>query len=353
MMPQGPGGLDRLPPGSYGVVAHVHGYPPHLWAGAEFMLHTMLRRLVDDGVNVLVTTPRYHDLEVFYELDGVHVFTTRFFGSTREYARSARLLVSHLGLYPQTWAMAREFGVPVAAVVHNDMRDTREHLRVWPADLVVWNSRWVRESVRQPEVLVEEDGVSLEDAKPFPDEGDELVVRPPVLLDEYRTTPGDRVTLINHNKDKGGLLFQRLAELMPERQFLAVTGSHGEQVCQPASNLEVAGMTMNMRDDVYGRTRILLMPSVYESWGRVAVEAMASGIPVVAHPTPGLRECLGSAGTFVDRDDAAGWVDVVRRFDDPAVYASVSAAARARASALDPERDLAVWADAVNKLIGV
>ena len=38
-----------------------------------------------------------------------------------------------------------------------------------------------------------------------------------------------------------------------------------------------------------------------------AVEALAHGIPVIAHPTPGLRESLGFAGTYVDRDNIDAW----------------------------------------------
>ncbi|MFI1769152.1 glycosyltransferase family 4 protein [Streptomyces sp. NPDC020800] len=62
-----------------------------------------------------------------------------------------------------------------------------------------------------------------------------------------------------------------------------------------------------MREHVYSRSRVMLMPSLYESWGRVAVEAFASGIPVIAHPTPGLVESLGEAGIFAYRDDLNAW----------------------------------------------
>jgi len=42
--------------------------------------------------------------------------------------------------------------------------------------------------------------------------------------------------------------------------------------------------------EVYGRARIILMPSLYESYGRVAVEALATGIPSIVAPTLGSRK---------------------------------------------------------------
>jgi glycosyltransferase involved in cell wall biosynthesis len=105
-----------------------------------------------------------------------------------------------------------------------------------------------------------------------------------------------------------------------------------------------------MRDEVYARTRILLMPSDYESWGRVGVEAVASGIPVIAHPTEGLTESLGPAGTFCDRDNVDVWQKAIEMLDDPAVYRAASRRAKARSKALDPGADLAAWCTAVEEV---
>ena len=63
-----------------------------------------------------------------------------------------------------------------------------------------------------------------------------------------------------------------------------------------------------MADAVWARTGVLLAPSKTEAWGMAAVEALAHGIPVIAHPTPGLRESLGSAGIMADRDDMNAWM---------------------------------------------
>jgi glycosyltransferase involved in cell wall biosynthesis len=79
------------------------------------------------------------------------------------------------------------------------------------------------------------------------------------------------------------------------------------------------------------------MPSERETWGMTGVEAMASGIPVIAHPTPGLLESLGDAGVFVDRSDADGWVEQIERLHDPTEWATASAKALTRAAEL---RDL-------------
>jgi glycosyltransferase involved in cell wall biosynthesis len=182
--------------------------------------------------------------------------------------------------------------------------------------------------------------------------GETMVVRPPVDSAEYATTPGDHVTLINLSRDKGAEVFYQLAERLPDRKFLAVQGGYGVQILDDLPNVTIVPHLPpeRMRDEVYARTRVLLMPSAHESYGRVGVEAMCSGIPVIAHPTDGLRESLGDAGVFVDRDDIDGWENALRRLLDGRRWRHASARARRRVTELDPAADVADWCHRVEHL---
>ncbi|MBQ1167082.1 glycosyl transferase, partial [Streptomyces sp. A73] len=69
----------------------------------------------------------------------------------------------------------------------------------------------------------------------------------------------------------GGHVLRALAQRIPEQQFVAVRGAYGEQVDYDGlDNVEVLAQVPGeeMAERVYGRTRVLLMPSSYESWGR-------------------------------------------------------------------------------------
>lgn len=157
--------------------------------------------------------------------------------------------------------------------------------------------------------------------------GRAIVVHPPIDAAKYLTTPGDRVTLINLNRRKGGELFSEIVMRMPDVDFLGVVGMWEEQIV-PAElphNLEI----LESRDDVrqiYSRTRVLLVPSEWESFGRVAVEAGLSGIPVVASPNPGTLEALGNAALYAGWSDTDGWIRAIRSLEDPDFYATTSSA---------------------------
>jgi glycosyltransferase involved in cell wall biosynthesis len=137
---------------------------------------------------------------------------------------------------------------------------------------------------------------------------------------------------------------------MHEVQFLAVRGGYGNQLTPvKLKNARLVGPIEDMRD-VYRQTRILLMPSEAETWGRVGLEAMASGIPVIAHPTPGLRESLGDAATFIDRDDDEAWVTEIRRLMRPLPWSEASGKAKAHADRFDPLAELERFRKAVLKV---
>lgn len=79
------------------------------------------------------------------------------------------------------------------------------------------------------------------------------------------------------------------------------------------------------------RASVVLVPSHSETYGLVALEAAASGVPVVARATGGLREAVsdGETGVLLETDDPAAWAAVILRIlGDPELAGGMGAAAR-------------------------
>jgi glycosyltransferase involved in cell wall biosynthesis len=305
----------ELPHRPLKLLAHVHRYPPVHWAGAEMMLHTLLRDMVARGHEAHVicawgTPTGGRDL-----YQDVHLEPPSEPEASQWY-RWADVVLTHLDLTAEVISKGATTGTPVVHLVHND-RQLGFH-RVKPGDtaLVVFNSSWLRALT------------------PWP--GRQIVVRPHVFAEDYRTRRGKKITLVSLTPTKGANLFYALAERYPERRFLGVKGAYGQQIVpKPVPrNVEIREHGTDMRA-VYGATRLVLMPSDYESWGRVGVEASASGIPVLPHPTPGLQESLGDAGIFCDREEPDEWAAAIERLDDQAEYRQASKAASSRFEELE------------------
>lgn len=324
------------------IVVRVHAMPPDHNAGAEHMLVSMLRPLVERGHDVSVWLSRYGKSHEVYEYRGIQVVPLEARLDFPGAVRRADVLVSHLECVPSTSALARGYSKPVAVICHNTYQPTFRHMAAGGTALAVYNSQWMR---AEADLFFAEYPKSVRPST-------ELVVRPPVFAEDYATKPGRAITLVNCNPEKGGRVLEALARRMPDQQFLAVRGAYGEQVLPDLPNVEIVEHVdgQDMRERVYGRTKVLLMPSSYESWGRAGCEALASGIPVVAHPTPGLCESLGEAGVFVDRKDIEGYEEVLRKLLTPAEYRLASKRAKTRSAELDPTAELAEWCDAIEGL---
>ncbi len=67
--------------------------------------------------------------------------------------------------------------------------------------------------------------------------------------------------------------------------------------------------------DYFGRSRALALPSLSEGLGRVVVEAMLLGMPVIGSRTGGIPDMIieGENGYLIEPDDASSLTDALRR----------------------------------------
>lgn len=303
-------------------------YVPFVNAGSEICTHVFNKHLMRKPYkwDVFVATHGYP--KATYE--GIRCFDMYDTPTFLEVLNSCDAIFSHSAYHlPLFNYIARKTGIPFVGWAHTDMYVTRAQSQgAWsraPSNtFTVFNSKSLLESCGEKG--------SPQNAKVF---------IPIVDYRDYATEEKQRspkyVVLSNVNPNKGGHLLVQLARAMPDIEFLGVLGGYGKQVTAPdVPNLRYVPHT-NRIHDIYKQAWVVIMPSYKETWGRTAVEAMSSGIPVVANPTPGLRECCGDAAIYVDRVDLAGWMDALRRLkDDRKYYNTRSKMALERSRALDP-----------------
>ena len=312
------------------VLAVVHGWFPDLAAGSERMLQHMLDALPEDEFEVDVLSAGSAAPEgtrQYYQYEGRSVkvgYVPDFVPDLiiTHHGPSARVTTGLLELFP---------GTPTIAVYHNERLDIPS-IKSLNADLEVFNTQWVKKALGRPGI----------------------VVRPPLEPERHEVSAkGENVTMVNLQENKGVNTFAAVAELLPEIPFLGVLGTHGTQEPPYLPNVRIHPVTQDMRE-VWSQTKVVIMASGYESYGMVAAEACLNGIPVLAHPTPGLVECLGGAGLFIDRDDYEGYARTVSLLlTDQNAYSERSDLARLRGRELvaQSQRELGKFVNRVRKLV--
>lgn len=303
------------------IVAYVHMFPPEHNAGSETTLLAILRGMVNRGHECRVLASEInHD----YEIDGVQVLGVR--QNQEPFAREqfawSDVAITHLNCTGSAMRAARDTSKPLVHLVHNHFQLKFHNVRPVRAQLCIFNTEWVRR------------------ASPM----DPSIVLHPIVEKDVYAVPreGERVTFVNLTTTKGANVFYELSRRLPKIQFLGVKGAYGVQEV-PAEDLPNVTIWEHTPDiqHVYRQTKVILMPSDYESFGRIAVEAACSGIPSIVHPTEGLREALGPAGIYCDRDKIDDWEkEIVRLYSDSGYYEERSAAALSLANSLQPQKAL-------------
>lgn len=262
------------------IAANIHYYIEEHGSGGEHYVHSLLKELA-----------KKHDVTAFVSDDNLP--NTTIDGVKVNYTDNIRdhefdLLITHFQKTLESQQIARDRFIPLVTLVHNNMPATKQWLKSSPPrGLVVYNSQWVKNDI----------GLSG------------MVLHPQARpIKKHPKVKQDKVLLVNLIPEKGSDLFFELAKQMPHVKFLGVRGGYyktrQQQVNLP--NLEIIDNTPDM-DSVYSQTKIVLMPSSYESFGLIASEAAQIGIPTIAHPTPGLKENIGEVGILISRENTAGY----------------------------------------------
>ena len=185
------------------------------------------------------------------------------------------------------------------------------------------------------------------------------------------------VTLVNASQLKGICILEELARLRPDVAFAAVptwaTTTADLERLHALRNVRLLPPSENIHE-ILANTRVLVVPSLWgEAFGRIVVEAMLCGIPVLASNIGGLPEAkLGIdyllpvqpiRGYSTERDDrglplpvvppqdVAPWADTLDRvLSDRAHYIELSRASRAAAIDYVSSLTLAPYEDLLQRL---
>ena len=150
--------------------------------------------------------------------------------------------------------------------------------------------------------------------RPNPDGEEELAklgLRRPYVLSVASVSPRKNLTALEETA-------RRVAELGYE---LVVAGAARAHLREGEARLDTMRLLGHVPEPslpaLYAGAAAFVLPSRYEGFGLVCLEAMAAGVPVVASTAPALAETCGDAAILVDPDDQRGFADaVVRLLDD-------------------------------------
>lgn len=154
---------------------------------------------------------------------------------------------------------------------------------------------------------------------------------PPKEGEETKDKELDRreyITFVNPVKNKGTELILKLAKRNSDKKFLIVEGGYCKEEQQQyitrfreLSNVHIIKNTKDIINEIYLKSKIVIMASHYESYGMVASEARCFGIPVIINrKTKGLVENMGQLCLGGEGEETSEYQKIIDALDIPAMY---------------------------------
>lgn len=350
-------------------------YPPHVVTGVSTHVRGLARALAASGHDVVVFTPSIPDAPNVSDDHGVQVRRAAIdlpwiddadlVASTASANHHLAALVGDLddrldGWRPDVvhghdwttgWAahtIARVTRSPLVMTMHGTEHSRHsghvppgepsnvhavENWLAWAADLVVCNSQFMLTDVLDAfeidpaRVRLIPSGIDADSWAAPPD-----TTRQPLVMAWGRVL-----------YEKG---FQVIAQAMARLrgqvpELSAVIAGRGPYLAELQSQIDVEGVhdlvqlagfvpDAELRSTLH-RAGCVVIPSLYEPFGVVALEALAAGAPVIAADTGGLHEILADTGAallFEPGNDAQLADAIARVLTDPSLAASLTTRAR-------------------------
>ena len=312
--------------------------------GVTTVCARIARVLREFGHSVVVVAPRYPGADAATPVDELRIPSAAFppypairlslpqFGTVARYLDAFEPQVVHvategpLGLTGRRYAIQRR--VPLITSYHTNFPQYARHYGAGTLEPLVW--RWLR-WFHRPAVLTQTPGEAVRDELRQRAIGRPVVWGRGVDTQHFRPARrsvgwrrwlagGDDTAVVLHvgrlapekNIDVLAEAWTAARERVGQRATFVLAGEGPEQRRLLAHLPWVRQLGFLDRDrlaDVYASADICVLPSKTETCGLVALEAMASGLAVVAADAGGFRESIthGKTGILVDGDDATGF----------------------------------------------
>ena len=327
------------------IVAISHGYPP-LWnMGGEVSLHRTLREARGEKF-ALTRTDSPYTIEgvAVSQIDAADVLDIQ--TNPEPIARQlealgAKVVIGQNELSLAAVRAAKLVGAKSVVSVHTppryggNIKDAVEQ-----ADYSIFNTSTAAENWGQP---------------------DALVIHPPTgdLPESPLERTGDAYTMLSSLVNKGVEVVLAVARRYPRKRFIIVRSpaeaTHGlanlEQRVARLRNVELYPRVPPEEVHKYlEQTRILLVPSRYETYGMSAIEAAGYGIPSIHVDTPHAREGIGTASVLIPPLSIPGALRGIRTIETN--YETFRHRARARAEWLSQRQatELSRFADFMEEI---